>query len=393
MSESYVQLPGNSTGSRMRTISGSIGGSVVEMEVVLIGDSGSYATITPAKTQQFPSALTTGGNLKVAIMEGSSGSSVSGTSITGSIGSSITGSIGLSITGSSTITTTLAGTSVGLTGSSVGLSVTGSTTVGDIGKSVTGSIGLSITGSSTIPITGSVTQSGDWLVGITGGSIGVTGSSTLNVAVVSGMSGSNSTATSVTGSIGLSVTGSTLSGISVTVPITGSILGGSIGITGSDTLNVAIVSGMSGSSNSGVSITGSTATLGITGSISGGSVGITGSSTLIVQGSVGFSGSVNILSTGSAIVITDNTGSMLITSGSGQTLKIYDAGFTSSGGVTYFYFGNTVAASAKRFCTLSGSGTLHKTFVQPRVGAASETVYIISTQAQTGSIDLGYVLE
>lgn len=365
MSESYVQLPGNSTGSRMRTISGSIGGSVVEMEVVLIGDSGSYATITPAKTQQFPSTLTTGGNLKVAIVEGSSGSST----VTANIGT-------------------------------------------DIGKSITGSIGLSITGSTlssvttTVPITGS----------ISGGSVGITGSSTLSVAVVSGMSGSNSTARSITGSIGLSVTGSTLSGISVTVPITGSISGGSIGITGSNTLNVAIVSGMTGSTSTassitgsiGLSVTGSTLStvstpIGITGSLTslaGGSIGITGSSTLTVIGSVGISGSVGLTTSGSLLDASGSLegGVMIIGSGSSQRIKVYQAGYTTcDNSFHWFFFGNKTGSyttSASKFMLTSGSGIYRQTFVQPVISGLDEALYIYSSGSDIRmGVDLSYVIE
>lgn len=142
-------------------------------------------------------------------------------------------------------------------------------------------IKVDLVGAGTVTVTGSTVvdarQSGSW--NITGGSIGITGSSTLNVAIVEGMSGSTLTESSITGSIGLSITGSTLTGINITVPVTGSLTslsGGSIGITGSSTLPVSMestaVSGSIGITGSTVldaefSITDVSATLPVTGSI------------------------------------------------------------------------------------------------------------------------------
>lgn len=180
--------------------------------------------------------------------------------------------------------------------------VSGDIELGTIG--ITGSIGLSVTGSNTI---------GDIGKSITG-SIGlsITGSSaTLPVSLVG---------TAVSGSVG--ITGSA----TLPMSLVGTAVSGSVGITGSETLNVNVVSGtFSGSVtvDPNVIISGSNITLSVSGSVdsrqsgswnlAGGSIGITGSATLpvslvgtTISGSVGLTGSATLPVQGS-VNITGST--------------------------------------------------------------------------------------
>lgn len=274
--ESFVQLPTDSSGKKVRAINRTTATGSVFSEVVEITDTGSGGTMTPAKTEQFPSAITSAGNFKVAILE--SGSQV---------------------------------------------------------------LSILISGSNfTIPVTGSTN--------ITGGTIGISGSS-------------------------------------YTLAVTGSqnIIGGTIGISGS-----SYTFAMTGSNT-----------------ISGGTIGISGSSyTLAVTGSfsnssIGISGSVSLTSTGSATILQANSGSILVNSGSStQRIKVYDAGFSSfsTTGTKFLYFGTTTGSlQYRRLLTLSGSGTAHQTFVQPRVSGTWEALFIMSSVAEAIAVpwDVGYILE
>ena len=128
--ESFVQVPTDSTGKKLRAINRTTATGSVFAEVVEITDTGSGVTMTPAKTEQFPSALTSAGNLKVALLEGAvnsgsvgiTGSATLPVNVTSQIGNSVTGSIGLSITGSTVLSVI---GSVGTSGS-VALTTTGS---------------------------------------------------------------------------------------------------------------------------------------------------------------------------------------------------------------------------------------------------------------------------
>jgi hypothetical protein len=101
--ESFVQVPTDSTGKKLRAINRTTATGSVFAEVVEITDTGSGTTMTPAKTEQFPTTLTSAGNLKVALFEGALNSGSIG--ITGSsVAFNVTGSIGVS--GSVTLTTT-----------------------------------------------------------------------------------------------------------------------------------------------------------------------------------------------------------------------------------------------------------------------------------------------
>ena len=99
MTENYVQVPPNSSGLKYRTIERTVGANVVEIECVTMVDSGSGNTLTPARTEQFPSALTAAGNLKIALTEtGSSSISI----ITGSVLQINSGSTAFQIVSGST---------------------------------------------------------------------------------------------------------------------------------------------------------------------------------------------------------------------------------------------------------------------------------------------------
>jgi len=91
----------------------------------------------------------------------------------------------------------------------------------------------------------------------------------------------------------------------------------------------------------------------------------------------------------------NNAGVQLIAP-SGQTkIKVYDAGFCGAvAGVHYFYFGTTTGATTKRFCTINTVGAMQKSYVQPRVSAAADGLYLFSSVSETNMpYDLGYVQE
>ena len=166
-------------------------------------------------------------------------------------------------------------------------------------------------------------------------------------------------------------TGSKHDGVSVSNPTEGQLLG--FDSASNDFKNLDPL----------VTITGSDITLSVTGSIS--------------NTSFGFSGSVALISSGSATVLSVNSGAKIIDSGSGLKIKIYDAGFVSfAGGVKYLYFGTTTGSTqSTRLLSFSGSGTVHQTFIQPRISASGDALFLISNVAETVAVpyDFGYVLE
>jgi len=88
-------------------------------------------------------------------------------------------------------------------------------------------------------------------------------------------------------------------------------------------------------------------------------------------------------------------GVQIIAGTAGQKIKVYDAGYhAGADGLHYFYFGTTTTATTKRLCTLNKALPVHKTFVQPRVGDAGDSLYIYSSVAETNMpYDVGYVKE
>lgn len=75
--------------------------------------------------------------------------------------------------------------------------------------------------------------------------------------------------------------------------------------------------------------------------------------------------------------------------------KVYDCEYeVLAAGLHYFYFGTTTTATTKRFLTRSTVGVNSKSFVQPRVGAAGDGIYLYSAVSETNMpYDLGYALE
>jgi hypothetical protein len=85
-----------------------------------------------------------------------------------------------------------------------------------------------------------------------------------------------------------------------------------------------------------------------------------------------------------------------IVAGSGSLVpKVYDAEYEGlADGLHYFYFGTDTSPTTKRFLSRNTKGVNSKTFVQPRVGAAGDGIYLYSSVAETNMpYDLGYVLE
>jgi len=102
----------------------------------------------------------------------------------------------------------------------------------------------------------------------------------------------------------------------------------------------------------------------------------------------------DVLSLGGA-VSPDNAGVQLVAGVSGQRIKVYDAGYHGAvDGLHYFYFGTSTTPTTKRFCVSNLKGLVHKTFVQPRVGADGESLYLFSSVAETSMpYDVGFVQE
>ena len=91
----------------------------------------------------------------------------------------------------------------------------------------------------------------------------------------------------------------------------------------------------------------------------------------------------------------NNAGVQLIAPSGSLKVKVYDAGYHGAvDGTHYFYFGTTTSATTKRFCTANLKGLMHKTFVQPRVSAAGDGLYLFSSVSETNMpYDVGYVIE
>ena len=239
---------------------------------------------------------------------------------------------------------------------------------------VTDISGVNITGSTrTLSVTGSATQSGQWTINVTGsafnklvptapisyGPVTLTDDYPNSVRIVSD-TGSNPITFIA---YNYAFDGSTWDRIrdprTYTQNVTGSvnIIGGTIGISGSS------------------------ATLAFTGSIS--------------NASFGFSGSVSLTTSGSSTVLSANSGSKIIDSGSGLRIKIYDIGMACiATGNHYFYFGTTTGSTqAKRLLSFGNSGSAHSTFVQPRTSATADALFLISSVADTVNYDFGFVQE
>ena len=69
MSESYIQLPTDSTGKKARSIQRTVGENSVQDEVVEVARATDGTIIDPVEKTQLPAALTAGGNLKAAVQE------------------------------------------------------------------------------------------------------------------------------------------------------------------------------------------------------------------------------------------------------------------------------------------------------------------------------------
>lgn len=85
-----------------------------------------------------------------------------------------------------------------------------------------------------------------------------------------------------------------------------------------------------------------------------------------------------------------------IVAGSGSLVpKVYDAEYEGlADGLHYFYFGTSTSPTTKRFLSRNTKGVNSKTFVQPRVGAGGDGIYLYSSVAETNMpYDLGYKLE
>ena len=91
----------------------------------------------------------------------------------------------------------------------------------------------------------------------------------------------------------------------------------------------------------------------------------------------------------------NNAGVQLVAPSGSLKVKVYDAGYeVLAAGLHYFYFGTTTAATTKRFVTRSTTGAILKSFVQPRVSAAGDGLYLFSAVSETNMpYDVGYVLE
>lgn len=91
----------------------------------------------------------------------------------------------------------------------------------------------------------------------------------------------------------------------------------------------------------------------------------------------------------------NNAGVAIVTGVAGQKVKVYDAGYEAlAAGLHYFYFGTSTTATAKRLMASSTKGARFKTFVQPRVSADGEGLYLFSAVSETNMpYDAGYVQE
>lgn len=97
-------------------------------------------------------------------------------------------------------------------------------------------------------------------------------------------------------------------------------------------------------------------------------------------------------------VVSPNAAGVQIVAGTGgQKIKVYDCALHAAvAGLHYFYFGTstTPPTPLTAFGTINSAGLVQKTFVQPRVSAAGDNLYIYSSVSETNMpYDLGYVKE
>jgi len=101
----------------------------------------------------------------------------------------------------------------------------------------------------------------------------------------------------------------------------------------------------------------------------------------------------DIISLG-GVVSPNNAGVQIIAGTEGQKIKVYDAEYEAGAdGLHYFYFGTTTPTT-KRFLSGNTKGKNSKTFVQPRIGADGDSLYLYSAISETDMpYDVGYVKE
>jgi hypothetical protein len=95
-------------------------------------------------------------------------------------------------------------------------------------------------------------------------------------------------------------------------------------------------------------------------------------------------------------VASPNAAGVQIVAASGSLVpKVYDAEYEGlADGLHYFYFGTDTNPTTKRFLSRNTKGVNSKTFVQPRVGAAGDGIYLYASVSETNMpYDLGYRLE
>jgi len=95
------------------------------------------------------------------------------------------------------------------------------------------------------------------------------------------------------------------------------------------------------------------------------------------------------------VVSPNNAGVQVVAGVAGQKIMVYDAGYHGAvDGLHYFYLGTSATPTDRRFCTSNKAGLIHKTFVQPRVGADGEGLYLFSSVTESNMpYDVGFVQE
>lgn len=96
-----------------------------------------------------------------------------------------------------------------------------------------------------------------------------------------------------------------------------------------------------------------------------------------------------------SVKTSSGAGTIVVAGTAGQNIKVYDGGYESGVDcIHFFYFGTSTTPTTKRFLSSGTKGCFHKTFVQPRVGEAGDTLYLYSLDADTNMpVDVGYVKE
>lgn len=92
----------------------------------------------------------------------------------------------------------------------------------------------------------------------------------------------------------------------------------------------------------------------------------------------------------------NNAGVEIIAPDGQKKIKVYDCGYCGGvDGTHCFYFGTTTALTTKRLASLNKLGVVHQTYVQPRVSAAADGLYIYASVNESGGMiyDVGYVQE